>query len=143
MAAGACYKYSHGGYESVLNTSVRKIEICVIVKRGVEVTEHRVTHVFLAENGLAGVDEPVDAERCVKDRDAAVGLRSVVVVTFILEDGDVGEHGETVGETAGHEKLTVIVFRQLDRHVAAIGRGAFADVNGHVKHTAFDAAHKL
>ena len=33
----------------------------------------------------------------------------IIVVTFVLEHGDVAQHGKAVGEAAGNEKLPVIV----------------------------------
>ena len=55
--------------------------------------------VFVGEDCGRGVETPVDGEGGVGDRDAAVGLRMIVVVTLILEHGHLGEHREAVGET--------------------------------------------
>lgn len=99
--------------------------------------------VFVGEEGLGGIETPVDGEGGVDDRDAAVGLGMVVVVTLILEHGDVGEHREAVCETSGDEELPVIVLRQLHCHMLAIGWRALADVDRHIEHRALHAAHQL
>lgn len=89
---------------------------------GIEVLEQRMMGILVGADGLGGVEAPVDGEGGVGDGDAAVGLRMVIVVTLILEHGDVGEHREAVGETPGDEQLAVIFLRQLDGHMLAVGR---------------------
>ena len=112
-------------------------------ERRVEITQQRVAGVFRAQYAACGIKLPVDAERRVGNGDAAVGLGSIVVVTFVLEHGRGAEHRETVGETARNEELTVILGRQLHSHMAAISGRTLADVYGNVEHTTHHAAHKL
>jgi len=112
-------------------------------ERGVEIAQQRVAGVFRAQDAACRIKLPVDAERRVGNGDAAVGLGSIVVVTFVLEHGCGAEHRETVGETARDEELAVILGRQLPRHMAAVGGRTLADVYGNVKHTPNHAAHKL
>ena len=65
-------------------------------ERTVEVLKHRVAGVLVGEEDLGRIETPVDGQRRVGDRDTAVGLRMVVVVTLIQEHSDVGEHCEAV-----------------------------------------------
>ena len=97
-------------------------------------------HVLVGEHGHGRVDVPVDAERWICDGDAAVGLGCVIVVALVLEHGHVGEDGEPVGESARYEELAVVVLRELDGDVTAVGGGALADIDGHVEHSSPDAA---
>lgn len=99
--------------------------------------------VLVGEDGVGGVEMPVDAERAVEYRDAAVGLGMVELIALVLEYGDVGEHGESVGETARDEELQMVVLGQLDGHMPAVGRRAFADVDGDVEDGTLDAAHEF
>ncbi len=77
------------------------------------------------------------------DGDATVGFWVVVVVAFVLEDGDVAEDGEAVGKASWNEELAMVVFGQFYRYMLAVCRGAFADVDGYVKDCAFDASYEL
>ena len=99
--------------------------------------------VLVAEYGIGDVDAPVDAEGVVAELNAAVGFGRVVVVAFILEDGHVGEHGEAVGESPGHEELEMVLLRQLYSHVLPVGGRPLADVDGHVENGAAHASHEL
>ena len=83
---------------------------------------------------------PVDTERWIRDRDTAVGLRCIIVVALVLEYGDVGEYGETMGETARNEELQMVVLGKLYGDVLSVGRRTFAYVDGNIQHSAFDAA---
>ena len=56
------------------------------------------------------------------DKETGKKRTRVEVVAFVLENGDVGEHGESVGESAWDEELAMVFFSQFDRHVASIGR---------------------
>lgn len=112
-------------------------------ERRLEIAQQRVCRVLGAQDAACGVKLPVDAERRVGNRDAAVGLRGIIVVTFVLEHGRGAKHRETVGEAARDEELTVIFGRQLHRHMAAVGGRTLADVNCNVEHTPHHAAHKL
>ncbi len=66
-----------------------------------------------------------------------------VVIAFVLEDGDVAEDGKAVGEASGDKELAMVVFGELNCYVLAVGWGAFANVDGYVKHCAFDATDEL
>lgn len=112
-------------------------------ERRLEIAQQRVCRVLGAQDAACGVKLPVDAERRVGNGDAAVGLRGIVVVTFVLEHCRGAEHRETVGETAGNEELAVILGRQFHRHMAAISGRTLADVNCNVEHTTHHAAHKF
>ena len=115
----------------------------LIFEGGIEIFEEGMLHVLGGEEGFGRVELPVDAEGFVGDRDAAVSLGSVVVVALVLEHGHVAQDGEAVGEPARHEELAVVILREFDGDVLSVGRGALADVNGHVEDTAADAAHEL
>lgn len=119
------------------------ILVCGVIKGRVEVGEHDVTEVLVRQHSLGGVDYPVDAERRVLNGDATVGFGMVVVVTLVLEHGDVGKHGKAVGKAARDEELPMIVLGQLHGDMPPVGRRAFADVDSDVEHTPLDAAHKL
>lgn len=67
----------------------------------------------------------------------------IIVVAFVLEDCDVAEDGETVGEASWNEELKMIVFGQFYSYMFAICRRVFADVDCHVKDSAFDTADKF
>ena len=99
--------------------------------------------VFLAKNRLLHRYAPINAKRLVLDIDAAISLRMIELVAFVLEDGSLGENGETMSEATRDKKLTMIVFCQFYCYMVAECRGAFADVNGYVKYCTFDAAHEL
>lgn len=99
--------------------------------------------VLFAEDCVGGVDAPVDAQRCVEDGDAAVGLRGVVVVALVLEHGHIAQHGKAVGETAGHEELAMVVLCELHGHMLTVGGRAAADVDSHVEHGTAHAAHEF
>ena len=112
-------------------------------ERGVEIAQQRVCRVLGAQDAACRIKLPVDAERRVGNGDAAVGLGSIVVVTFVLENGRGAEHRETVGEAARNEELAVILGRQLHSHMAAISGRTLADVYGNVEHTPNHAAHQF
>lgn len=112
-------------------------------ERGVEIAQQRVCRVLGAQDAACRIKLPVDAERRVGNGDAAVGLRGIIVVTFVLENGRGAEHRETVGEAARNEELAVIVGRQLHSHMAAISGRTLADVYGNVEHTPNHAAHQF
>ena len=97
------------------------------------------TGVFVAQEGFVGGDAPVDAEGFVQYADASVGLWGVEVVAFVLEDCRLAEDGKAVSKAFGHEELPVVVFGEFDCHVLAVGGAAFAYVNRHIEHFAFDA----
>ena len=99
--------------------------------------------VLLAQDGLLRGDAPVDAEAVVCYRDACVGLRVVELIAFVLEDGCLAQHGETVGEAFRDEELAVVLFRKLHGDVLPVGGRAAADVDGHVEDGSPDAPHEL
>ncbi len=78
--------------------------------------------IFLRKNCFCRIDFPVDAEGFVLDGDATVGFGVVVVVAFLLEDGDVAEDGEAVGKASWDEELAMVVFGQLYCYVLAVSR---------------------
>ena len=61
--------------------------------------------VFLAEYGFLNRYAPVNAKGFVLDVDAAIGLRMVELITFVLEDSGLGENGEAMGEATRDEEL--------------------------------------
>ena len=67
----------------------------------------------------------------------------VIIVAFVLEDGDIADDGETVCEASGDEELSMVIFGEFNGYVLSIGWRAFSDVNGYVKDCAFDTADKL
>lgn len=99
--------------------------------------------VFLAQQRCSWFKVPVNVECRVGDVDTAVGFRRIVVITLILEYGNVGKYGEAMCESAWHEKLPVVFGGKLYSHVFAIGGGAAAYVDGDIKHSAYDASHQF
>ena len=89
--------------------------------------------VFLAEYRFFDRYAPVNAKRLVLDIDAAISFRVIDFITLVLEDGGLGDDGETVSKTTRNEELTMIVFCQFHCHMLPKCRGAFADVNGYVE----------
>ena len=67
----------------------------------------------------------------------------VELVALVLEDRRLAEYGESVGEALGHQKLPVVLRRQLHRHVLPEGGRSAADVHRHVQHRAEHATHQL
>ncbi len=99
--------------------------------------------ILFGQDSFRGVNQPVYSKRFILYRDSAVGFRVVIVVAFVLEHRNVAEDGKSVGESAGDEELAVIVLREFNGHVLAVGGRALADVDGYIEHTAFNATHKF
>ena len=64
--------------------------------------------VLLTEYRLLHRYAPINAKRLVLDIDAAISLRMIELVAFVLEDGGFGENGKAMGKTTRDEKLTII-----------------------------------
>ena len=99
--------------------------------------------VLVAEEGTGGGDAPVDAEAVVEDADACVGLGMVELIALVLEDGNVAEDGEAVGEALGDEELAVVVLGELYGDMTAVGGTALADVDSDIEDGTPDTADKL
>ena len=99
--------------------------------------------VFLAEYRLLHRYAPVNVKGFILDIDAAISLGMIELVALVLEDGGLGENGEAVSKATRDEELTMIVFCQFHCHMLSECRGAFADVNGYVKHCTLYAAHEF
>ena len=79
-------------------------------------------HILLRKNRFCRVCFPINAKTLVQNRDSSISLWMVIVVALILEDGDVAEDGEAVGETSGYEELAMVFFSQFDSYMLPIGR---------------------
>ena len=66
-------------------------------------------------------DFPIDTEGIIKDGDTSIGFRMIEVITLVLEDGSLGEDGETMGKALWNEELTMIVLCQFYCYMLAIG----------------------
>ncbi len=128
---------------STINDQVSAFRCRVKDERSSEIFEERVLCVFFGEEGFGWIYLPVDGEGFVLDGDAAVGFGVIVVIAFVLEYGDVTEDGEAVGKASRNEELAMVVFGQFYCYVLAVGRRAFADVDGYVEDCAFDATDEL
>ena len=99
--------------------------------------------VFVAENGLGGGDAPIDAEGIIKDADASVCLRVVELVALVLEYSGFAEHSEAVGKPLRDEELAMIILSKFYGYMLAVGWAAFADINGYVQDSTFDATNEF
>ena len=99
--------------------------------------------ILFTEYGFLNRYAPVDAKGFILDIDAAISLGMVEFITFVLEDGCLGENGEAMSKASWHEELTMIVFCQFHCHMLTECRRTLADVNGYVKHSALHAAHEF
>ena len=99
--------------------------------------------VFLAQEHFLFRDAPVDAEALVQDGDAAVGLGMVELVALVLEDGGLAQYGEAVRKSFVDEELEVVVLTQFHGYVLPECGRTFADIDSHVQHATFDAAHQF
>ena len=77
--------------------------------------------IFLREVGMFGWDLPINAKAIIKDRDAAICLWMIELITLVLEHRCLREDGEAMGKALWDEELAMIVFCQLYSHVLAIG----------------------
>lgn len=68
--------------------------------------------VFFRKNRFGKIQPPVNAERRVDYRYAAVCFGTIEVVALILENGGIAQHGESVGEATRDEELTMVVFSE-------------------------------
>ena len=101
------------------------------------------THIFFAENGIAGLYLPVDTERFVEYRDSAIGFGSIIIVALILEHSLVAQHCKTMCEPAWHKKLQMILGRQLHSHMTSVGRRPHPHIHSHIEYTAHSTPHQL
>ena len=92
------------------------------------------------EDDIFGGQTPVDAQRRVVPCNGALRFGGVGVVALVLERRFVAQHGKAVRKAPRDEELTLVVFRQLHRHVAAERGGAAADIHRDVEHAAPDHA---
>ena len=105
--------------------------------------KERVALVFSTQDGIGDGDAPVDVESLVQERDARIGLGSIVVVAFVLEHRFFGENRKTVGKTTRDEELEVIVLTEFYSYVLPKGGTALTDVYCHIQHAAARAAHEF
>lgn len=115
----------------------------MIIKGGIEFREMRMAQILFRQDGVPDVHTPVNSQSRVGYRDTTVGLRSIIIVAFILENGLVAEHCESVGETTGHKKLTVVFSGKKTGDVASVCGRPFADVEGDIQDSSADTSHKL
>ena len=114
-----------------------------LLKRTIEIFQHRMLRVLLREDGFVGRYRPVNAKALDEDRDASIGFGMIEIVAFILEHSGLAQHGKAMSEAFRDEELTVVVFGQLHSHMLAIGRRAFAYVDSDVEHGTLHATHQL
>ena len=117
--------------------------LALVFKRNIGILQARVLCVFFRKKDFCCRDTPVDAEVWVIPCDGPFALRCVIIIAFILEHSFFREHGESVCKAFRHEELAVVVFCKFDCYVLSVGRRAFADVDRHVKDTAFDDAYEF
>ena len=99
--------------------------------------------VLFAEYGMLSRYVPINAKTIVKDADTAVRFWMVKIIAFILEYGSLAQYGETVSEAFRDEELPVVILGQFHCHMLAVGRRAFAYVNGYIKHFPLYALHQF
>lgn len=78
--------------------------------------------VLVGEHHLVGRQLPVDVKVRIVPGNSALGLRGIIVVTLILEDGGRAKDRKAVSEATWDKKLTVIFVGEKDREIAAKGR---------------------
>lgn len=99
--------------------------------------------VFSTQDGIGDGHAPVDVETLVHERDARIGLGSIVVVALVLEHRFFGENRKTVGKTTRDEELEVIVLTELYSYVLTEGGTTLTDVYCHIQHAAARAAYEF
>ena len=99
--------------------------------------------VLLAQYRVPSRNEPVNSKAAVKYADAPVRFGMVELVALVLEHRRLAQYGEPVREAFRYEKLPVVVLRQLHGDMLAVGRRAFAYVNGDIEDFSSDAPHQL
>ena len=77
--------------------------------------------IFLRKIGMFCWDFPIYTESIIEDADAAICLWMIELITLVLEDGSLGEDGETMGKALWNEELTMIVLCQFYCYMLAIG----------------------
>ena len=105
--------------------------------------KERMVQIFFAEQGVGNGHAPIDVETFVEQGDAGIRFGGVEIVALVFEHGDVAEHGETVGESAWNEELTMVFGGEFDGHMLSEGGTTVADVYGDIDHTALGAAHEF
>ena len=86
---------------------------------------------------------PIYAETIIQDGDAAICLWVIEVIALVLEDCGLAEDSKAMGKASWDEELEMIVFCQLYCHMLSISRGAFTNIYGYIKDSAFYAADQL
>ena len=93
--------------------------------------------VFFRKNYFVIRYAPVNMQVGVVPCDSSFTLRSVEVVTFVLEDDFGSEYAESVGEASWNEELAVIVLGEFYGYVLSEGGRTFTDVYGYIEHGTF------
>ena len=119
------------------------IEVHIDAKGRIEVLEQGMLHVFLRKQRLVCGNLPIDAQTVIEDADASVGLWGIEVIAFVLEDGDVTKHSETMGKTSRDEELTMVVLCEFYCYMLTIGRTTFTDIHSNIEHATFNTAYQL
>ena len=119
------------------------IQLVVDIKVKHSIFKTCMLQIFFAEYCLLHRYAPINAKRFIFDIDAAIGLGMIELITLVLEDSGSGENGKAVSKATRDKKLTMIVFCQFYCYVLTKCRGAFADVNGYIEDSAFNAAHEF
>ena len=70
-------------------------------------------------------------------------LRSIEIVTLILEHDLIGKNYKTMGKAARDEELTVIAFRKLHCYMLSECRRTLPYIYRDIKHRTLDHSHKL
>ena len=86
---------------------------------------------------------PVNAQRIIKDANAAIGLGMIELITLVLEHRSLTEYSEAVSEALWDKELPMIILGEFYSHMLPIGGTTLADVHCHIKYSTFYAAYKL
>lgn len=99
--------------------------------------------ILFAEYALSHRNAPVDAQRRVIPGNGSLALRSIIVVTLILEDRLIAQHGESVRKSTGDKQHTVVLFRQFHCHMLSEGGTTPADIHSHIEDCTTYHPHQL
>ena len=105
------------------------------------VAEFGILAVPIRENGR--IEGPIDVNRLVRPKDAAIIARGVWVSALIDNVSGLTEYAKTVGKTFRYEHLQAVVFGQIHSHPFAEGWRTAADVNSDIKDSAGDGVHQF
>ena len=78
--------------------------------------------VFLRENHVGRRDEPVDSEVGVVPLQGVFSLWGVIVIAFILENGHIAQHRESVCEAFGYKEPPMVLVVKLHSHILSVSR---------------------